>query len=140
MVAVKYAMVDRQTLADRRLWVLAAGDAAAFVLFATLGHAQHGESTGIGHIVGTAVPFMVGWLVMAPWAGAYRLPSRLQLRQLLQCTGFAWLCAWPVALLLRALILQRGIPLSFALVALIANAVFLCIWRTAFVLALSRKG
>ena len=42
MVAVKYAMVDRQALTDRRLWVLAAGDAVVFVLFATLGHEQHG--------------------------------------------------------------------------------------------------
>ena len=133
-------MVDRQALTDRRLWVLAAGDALAFFLFAALGHEQHAESTDLGHIVGTAIPFIAGWLVMSPWAGAYRVPSRLQLRQLLQRTGFAWLCAWPVALLLRALILQRGIPLSFALVALIANAVFLGIWRTVFVLALARRA
>lgn len=137
---MKYAMVDRQALTDRRLWVLAAGDAVVFVLFAALGHEQHGESTGIGHIVGTAVPFIAGWLVMSPWAGAYRMPRRLELRQVLQRTGFAWLCAWPVALLLRALVLQRGIPLSFALVALITNAIFLGVWRTAFVLALSRRG
>lgn len=132
--------MDRQALVDRRLWVLAAGDAVAFVLFAALGHEQHGESTGLGHIVGAALPFIAVWLVMSPWAGAYRLPRQLRLRQVLQRTGFAWLCAWPVALLLRALILQRGVPLSFALVALIANAVFLGVWRTAFVLALSRGG
>jgi len=52
---------------------------------------------------------------------------------MLRRTELAWLAAWPVALVLRlALSADHTVPISFALVILIANAIFLGLWRGAF--------
>jgi hypothetical protein len=54
---------------------------------------------------------------------------------MLKHTELAWLLAWPVALALRwAIAPDHTVPFSFAVVILLANAVFLGLWRTAFAL------
>ena len=46
------------------------------------------------------------------------------------------MCAWPVTLLLRWIFTaDHRVPVSFAVVILLANAVFLGLWRTLFALA-----
>ena len=115
-----------------RVAVLVAGDIIAFLLFARAGHAQHHETTALGSIVTTAVPFVVAWLVSAPWLGAFgRLGSAATTRprHLLKRTAIAWIVAWPLALLLRAFWMRAGIPPAFDLIALVANAVLLLGWR-----------
>ncbi len=117
---------------------LIVGDAAAFLLFAGLGRDQHQESGGPFSVVVTAAPFLVAWFVVAAPTGlvsrAWSSPGRRSLRKV----GLAWLVAWPIALLLRAALQGRGIPLSFDLVALIANALFLLGWRGAYLLVIRR--
>src|SRR5690242_16182348 len=108
-------------------WLIA-GDAITFLLFAALGRHQHQETNGPTEALIIAAPFIVGWLAVAPWFGAFRPPAR---REFLQRTGLAWLCAWPVCLLLRALLQRRAIPIGFDIVALIFNAFFLLVWRGA---------
>jgi Flp pilus assembly protein TadB len=50
-------------------------------------------------------------------------------------TAVAWLLAWPVAMLLRGIFVDHGIPpLSFALVVLLFNMLLLLIWRWPFAL------
>jgi hypothetical protein len=102
------------------------GDFAAFMLFAGLGRNQHGASRGAGETLITGLPFFVAWLLVAAAAGMYRHtgPAKVARRTLM-----TWLLAWPFALLMRAGIQHRGIPLSFDLVALIANGIFLTGWR-----------
>ena len=115
-----------------RVAVLVAGDIIAFLLFARAGHAQHHEATALGTIVVTAAPFVVAWLVSAPWLGAFgRLGSAAttQPRHLLKRTAIAWIVAWPLALILRAFWMRAGIPPVFDLIALVANAVLLLGWR-----------
>jgi Protein of unknown function (DUF3054) len=115
-----------------RVAVLVAGDITAFLLFARAGHAQHHETTALGSIVATAAPFVVAWLVSAPWLGAFgRLGSAATTRprHLLKRTVIAWIVAWPLALILRAFWMRAGIPLVFDLIALVANAVLLLGWR-----------
>jgi hypothetical protein len=67
------------------------------------------------------------------WAA--RLPSSFLARTLL-----AWVLALPVGLALRALFLQRGIPLSFAIVTFIANTILLLGWRGVFLWLWRRRG
>ena len=115
-----------------RVAVLVAGDILAFLLFAVAGHGQHHETITLGRIVATAAPFVVAWLVSAPWLGAFgRLGSAATTRprHLLQRTAIAWIVAWPLALILRAFWMRAGIPPAFALIALVANAVLLLGWR-----------
>ena len=111
-----------------RVAVLAVGDVIAFLLFARAGHAQHHETEALGGILVTAAPFVVAWLVCAPWLGAFgRLGSAATTRprHLLKRTAIAWIVAWPLALILRAFWMRAVIPPVFDLVALVANAVLL---------------
>lgn len=120
------------------LAVLAVGDAASFLVFAGVGRQSHNEASGLGalgSIAVTALPFALGWFLVSPVAGAFRRSLIGNPRRMLARTELAWLCAWPVALFLRwALSSDHQMPVSFAIVILIANAVFLGIWRTAFAL------
>ncbi|HEX3269630.1 MAG TPA: DUF3054 domain-containing protein [Ktedonobacterales bacterium] len=127
-----------------RIAALVVGDLIAFVVFATLGRDTHHEATGLGAIgetLWTALPFMLGWFLVAPWLGAFRRAGTERPLDMLQRTEIAWLASWPVALLLRwALTPDHHLPpLAFAIVALLANAVILGGWRTAFA-ALTNRG
>ena len=50
--------------------VLAAGDAAAIVVFAGIGRMNHASDDG--SVLLTALPFLVSWFLVAPLLGAYR--------------------------------------------------------------------
>lgn len=112
--------------------MLVIGDVLALLLFASLGRGSHHESTGflaIGPVVGTAAPFIVGWYLVAIPLHALSADLLHRPRAMLLRTGGAWLVAWPVTLLLRAIILRRGIPVSFAIVVLLTNGLLLLGWR-----------
>lgn len=113
--------------------ILVIGDILAFVLFAWLGRRTHTEAVGLdalAQMLETAAPFIAGWFLVSPIAGAFR--AGITPAQMVGRTAIAWLLAWPVALLLRALALQRGIPLSFALVTGATNLILLVGWRTVY--------
>ncbi len=117
-----------------RLPLLVAGDALCFVIFALAGRRSHAESQGFGAILWTAFPFALGWFVVAPLLGAYRrrATSRGPARAL-AAAETAWLGAYPAALLARwALAPDHRIPLSFAVIILLANAILLGGWRALF--------
>lgn len=123
----------------RALWPRAAlvtGDIISFLVFAGVGRRSHNETSGlsaIAQIVGTAAPFAVGWFLVSPFAGAFRRSLIGAPRRMLARTELAWLAAWPVTLVLRwAFSADHQIPLSFAIVVLISNAVFLGLWRMLF--------
>lgn len=118
--------------------VLVAGDAVSFLVFAGVGRQSHREASGLGAlgtVAATAIPFALAWFLVSPFAGAFKLALDGDPLRMLKRTELAWLCAWPVALFSRwALSSDHQMPVSFALVILIANAVFLGLWRTVFAL------
>ncbi len=127
-----------------RIIALVVGDMIAFVVFAILGRGQHNEATGfgaIGQTLWTAAPFALGWFLVAPWLGAFKRAGAERPLQMLRRTEIAWLASWPVALLLRwAFTADHHLPpRDFALVALLANAVILGVWRTIFAALTSRR-
>jgi hypothetical protein len=144
----KEQLVSLSSAADRRRTIaLIAGDACVFLIFAAVGRASHHEASGLaafGLVVLTALPFALGWFVVAPFSGVYRESVTTHLRPLLGRTALGWLCAWPVAMLLRWLFTLQDPPLSlgnwvsFALVVLVANLLFLSIWRGLFALVANR--
>ena len=121
-----------------RAAALVVGDIASFLVFAALGRRTHDEASGIsalGQIAMTALPFALGWFAVSPFVGAFRRLATSGPRRMLARTELAWLAAWPVTLLLRwAVAPDHNVPISFAIVILLANALFLGVWRTAFVL------
>ena len=122
-----------------RATALVAGDTAAFLLFAAVGRRTHDEASGlaaIGQIAITALPFALGWFAVSPLVGAFRRGLTQGPWRMLARTELSWLAAWPVTLVLRwAIAPDHNIPVSFAIVILLANALFLGLWRTGFALA-----
>ncbi len=121
---------------------LVLGDACSFLLFAAVGRASHNEAAGLNAfllVAQTAAPFALGWFVVAPFFGVYRRATTSNVRSMLLRTALAWLCAWPVGLLLRGLLKSEVPPISFAMVTLIANMLFLGGWRGVFAWITQRR-
>ena len=121
-----------------RTVALVVGDAISFLVFTGVGRNTHGEASGLaalGQVALTALPFALGWFLVSPWVGAYRRAATNTTLRMLTRTELAWLATYPAALVLRVLIApDHNMPITFAIVILLANAVFLGIWRTAFAL------
>ena len=127
-----------------RTILLVAGDAISFIVFASAGRSSHGEATGFAaplYVIGTALPFAAAWFVVSPFIGAFRRSATSRLAIMLRTTEIAWVCAWPVAMLVRFVADRvRDLPLNsgfltFAVVVLVTNAIFLGVWRGVFALA-----
>jgi DUF3054 family protein len=118
--------------------MLVIGDLICFLIFAALGRNTHGEASGLAaipQIIITALPFVAGWFLVSPFVGAFRHKILTHPRAMVMHTALAWLLAWPVAMLLRGIFVDHGIPpLSFAIVVLLFNMVLLLIWRWPFAL------
>lgn len=127
-----------------RTIALIVGDAASFLVFSAVGRGSHHEATGLGAlgaVVGTALPFALGWFVVAPFVGAFRRSATDSVGKMLRRTELAWLCAWPVAMLARlAVDPQHQIPMPFPIIVLAFNALFLGVWRGAFALIEGRRA
>jgi hypothetical protein len=119
-----------------RIMLLVIGDAIAFLIFAAIGRRSHGEAATISsflQVAGTAAPFALGWFIVAPFIGAYRLRQTTGVGNMAQRTALSWVAAWPVALLFRGIAVDRAVPpLTFMLISLISNMVFLEVWRALF--------
>jgi hypothetical protein len=122
----------------RAVILLVAGDLLCFLIFVALGRGSHGEASGfaaIPQVIVTALPFIAGWFLVSPFVGAFRHKIIAQPRSMVIRTAVAWLLAWPVALLLRGIFVDHGVPpLSFAIVVLLFNMLLLLIWRWPFAL------
>ena len=118
--------------------MLVIGDLLCFLIFAALGRDTHGETSGfaaIPQIIKTALPFAAGWFLVSPFVGAFRHKILAQPRAMVMRTVLAWLLSWPIAMLLRGIFVDHGIPpFSFAFVVLLFNTVLLLVWRWPFAL------
>lgn len=125
-----------------RVMLLIAGDALCFVVFAALGLRSHQEGQGVRDVLVTAYPFVLAWFVVALFLGAYRRrPVSRGPARALASAELAWLGAYPFALLARwALGPDHKMPVSFAIVILLANAILLGGWRTLFAFIIGYGG
>jgi hypothetical protein len=119
-----------------RIILLVIGDAIVFLIFATVGRRSHGEAASLSsflQVAGTAAPFALGWFIVAPFIGAYRRRKTTGVGNMAQWTALSWVAAWPVALLFRGITVDRAVPpVTFMLISLISNMVFLEVWRVLF--------
>lgn len=145
-VSENKARATKEIPYNQAVIILVIGDILCFLIFAALGRNTHGETSGfaaIPQIIVTALPFAAGWFLVSPFVGAFRRKVMAQPRAMAIRTALAWLLAWPVALLLRGIFVDHGIPpLSFALVVLLFNMLLLLVWRWPFALnnSMRRRG
>ncbi len=133
---------SREMSARSRIVSLVGGDFICFLIFASLGSSQHGEGFNLLYSLWLLVPFALAWFVVAPLLGAFSASIAARPTAMLLRTGLAWLAAWPVAMGLRWLLVDRvKVPattlsafLSFSVVALLVNIGLLLLWRWPFAL------
>lgn len=110
---------------------LAVGDLVVVVALVAVGAIHHGRTDPL-HILSAAVPFVAGWFVISPPAGAYGdYPSRRN-------ELFALLGTWEVAALvglgIRSTRLFAGdSPPSFGFVMILLGGFTVVLWRLVFV-------
>ena len=137
-VTEKKVKPSREIPYKRAVILLVIGDLLCFLIFVAFGRSSHGEASGFAailQIIITALPFIAGWFLVSPFVGVFRHKFLAQPRSMALRTALAWLLAWPVALLLRGIFVDHGVPpLSFAIVVLLFNMLLLLIWRWPFAL------
>lgn len=118
----------------------AAGDSAAFLVFAAIGRGNHGSEDG--SVFTVAAPFLLAWLALAPPLGAYPLPEERpeEWKASLLVLAPAWAAAVPCGCALRGLVQGYPPPTAFWVVALVATAVLLSASRMAHFAAIERPG
>jgi hypothetical protein len=107
------------------------GDIAAILVLVLIGTIEHGSLTA-NRYVGVALPFLIGWLAVAPLAGAYATRAAESTRSALVLAAAAWLGADLVGQLIRGTDYFPGdADPAFFLVAFVAGSVLLAVARFA---------
>jgi len=112
--------------------ILAGGDLAIFIAFALIGRETHaaGDPNLIVNTLPTLIPFVLMWLIVAAPFGVYRPGVYRAVPLAIIRTLAAWVLSGPVAILIRAQLLQRtAIPLPFVAVTMGLNGGLLLGWH-----------
>ncbi len=120
--------INRETL------VLGAVDVGIVIAFVVLGLLSHGIDPISAPIdsIETIVPFVVGWLVIAPLAGVYTVRST-SIGSVSRATTIAWIAAANVGLILRSSpLFDGGAVWPFNLVMTGIGVVALVGWRIGY--------
>lgn len=122
---------------------LATGDLLSILTFVVAGEISH---YGLAFVLSspawvaeTAIPFVLGWLVVAPLAGLYDGTRRSPVRAVGLAVG-AWIVAALVGQALRATpYFHGGFAVTFVLVSVLVGAVLIGAWRSAVALVDYRR-
>ena len=117
--------------------VVVTGDIAVFLAFVIFGKAEH--EIPLGHaLLRTALPFGFIWVVCSPWLGGYKASTLYNLSTMAWKIPLIWLLCGLVALVGRALLTDRSLILSFAIVSIAVQGVLLISWRGVFMLTVTK--
>ncbi len=112
--------------------LLVLGDVVIFMIFAFTGRETHAptDPNPIVNALPTLLPFLIVWLTIAALGRVYRSGVSSSPRSAVLHTLVAWLIAAPIAIILRAIALNRpGIPLPFVAVTLGFVGALLLVWH-----------
>lgn len=105
------------------------GDVVTVTLFTALGMLEHRTVAGFSSVLVTATPFLIAWIAVGLWLGVFWERAVTTVGIAVRSILLPWILTVPIALQLRTLMLQRGAPISFALVVLGLGGMFLIGWR-----------
>jgi hypothetical protein len=111
--------------------MLAAGDALAFVCFGVIGLISHEKSFEVAPVARSIVPFVVAWLAIAPFLGAFSEEAVAGRKRLIE-VAVTWAPVGVVALFARALVFDRELINAFFVIALVGHGLFLVSWRAVY--------
>ena len=118
--------------------VLIVGDILVFALVTLVGFASHNELGSAGvHMLTTFIPLLVGWFLIAPFSGVYKMEYLLDPRQLWR-PFWTMVLAGPMAGWIRGAWLDQVILPIFVVVLGGVSALAILAWRTLFWLGWSR--
>ena len=112
--------------------ILISGDIVIFLFFALQGRETHapGDVNLIVNALPTLLTFLIGWFVIALLGGVYRSDVMTNPRSAVLRTLIAWIIAAPIAIVIRAILLQRtAIPWQFVAVTLGLVGSLLLLWH-----------
>ena len=120
--------------------VLIFGDVIAIALLTFIGFATHGEAdvSFLPRMAAAFFPVLIGWFVLAPWFGLFDEQVISSPRSLWRILP-AMLAVAPLAVILRAAILNSaGLPI-FTLVLGSTNAFGMLVWRAIYLFVIKRN-
>ena len=127
--------MDAVETQDTRRVLVGIVDVMVVVSLVVVGQLHHGVNPLADPVTsaGTVIPFVVGWLVVAPLAGVYTSQNRASPHRALRLTAVAWIAAANVGLILRqSPLFDGGIVWPFALVMTGTGLVVLVGWRVGY--------
>jgi hypothetical protein len=111
-----------------RIWPALAADVICILVFAIVGRSSHGETTDLLGVLGTAWPFLTGYVLGLALARSWRHPVARPSALIL------WASTVAVGMALRVLT-GAGVQLSFVVVTAVVLGVLLLGWRGLWTLA-----
>ena len=107
------------------------GDAAVFIIFATLGSEEHNIIL-TQSLIRTGLPFLVVWFTITPLFGMYNQLFLENSRKSILTIMVIWpLCAI-IALGIRNVVTEQNTNLSFVIISFLIQGSLLGAWRYAF--------
>lgn len=107
-----------------RIALAAALDSFVIVLFVSIGRRNHDEAPGLGGVIETAAPFLIGlalaWVIARAWRDPISIGAGVMI----------WIITVAAGMLLRRTIFDEGTALSFVIVAGVFLALLVA-WRAA---------
>jgi hypothetical protein len=107
-----------------------AGDALCFLLFAFLGLHNHDEGFTASSVLRAIGPFSVAWLAFATLTGLYAADWPRPVATVWKRVLYAWVPAWLIGFVARAIIFDRGLVPAFATISLLVLGALLVGWRS----------
>ena len=110
-------------------------DVILVALLVVAGQLHHGVNPIADPVTsaGALIPFVVGWLVVAPLAGIYATRNRTSPSRALRLTTVTWIAAANVGLILRqSPLFDGGTAWPFALVMTGTGLLVLVSWRVGY--------
>ena len=119
---------------------LAIGDLLAIAILTFIGFATHGEAdiSFLPRMSAAFFPVLVGWFLLAPWFGLFDEQVISSLKSLWRILP-AMLAVAPLAVILRAAILNSAALPIFTLVLGSTNAFGMLIWRAIYLFVIQRN-
>jgi hypothetical protein len=110
-------------------WGLAVCDTLSLTLFAAVGRNNHNEGLDLFGTIQTATPFIISWLLVSPFLGAFSREATASKSRIPSALTVPWLVCIPLGLAIRSFVKGYFAPVPFIIVSMTATILSLCLGR-----------